>query len=145
MTTRYEWTEAKDTLLVNMWHSDKSVRAITEAMGEGATQMIVRHRARVLGLPLRDQRPQWTPERVEQARALRAQGLRLEDIAKIMRASKDTISVKTRGPKEEPPHVKPRTCLKCGDTFPSHGPGHRLCDKCRRYASDHSHLWGKSL
>lgn len=25
---------------------------------------------------------------------------------------------------------KQRTCLKCNKSFPSFGPGHRICDRC---------------
>lgn len=30
------------------------------------------------------------------------------------------------------PDAKPRTCLKCGETFDSTGPGNRICSPCNR-------------
>lgn len=28
-------------------------------------------------------------------------------------------------------NAKPRTCLKCGNEFPSRGPENRICDRCK--------------
>ena len=30
----------------------------------------------------------------------------------------------------------PRACLRCGETFDSEGPGNRLCDCCREFATN---------
>lgn len=40
---------------------------------------------------------------------------------------------------EANPDAKPRTCLKCGKTFDSTGPGNRICPRCNR-ENDKLHL-----
>ncbi len=43
--------------------------------------------------------------------------------------------VKKKPKKDESPHkiqTTPRTCLRCGITFESTGPGNRICGPCSR-------------
>jgi uncharacterized OB-fold protein len=43
--------------------------------------------------------------------------------------------------RSDPAKLTPRTCLKCGQDFPSSGPGHRICSGCtgknREWLSTH--------
>lgn len=74
------------------------------------------------------------PDTTEDLFALRAQGLKMRDIAARTGLSLSTVSarlgLKVAKPRKQRQTVE-RKCLGCGNTFDSEGPHNRLCNRCR--------------
>ena len=70
--------------------------------------------------------------------ALRAQGLKMRDIAARTGLSLSCVSsrlgLKVAKPRKAP-EGQQRKCLCCEHTFWSSGPGNRLCNSCRRQSA----------
>lgn len=91
----------------------------------------------------------WTPERLERLRELWAdERLTPADIAEQIGTTDDSVryavsayKLPKRGSyavvrrrRAAKAALPKRPCIRCRTPFPSHGPHHRMCDACRRYA-----------
>lgn len=73
-----------------------------------------------------------TEDKKRRARALRAAGATYREIAALIGVSISSverylIDDDFRAPEKQ---IKQRSCLRCGKTFDSWGPGNRLCSRC---------------
>lgn len=68
--------------------------------------------------------------------ALYRAGATIAEIMRLTGLSKSTV--RRRIEMDIRPRAKnqPRKCLCCGNVFVSHGPGNRMCSRCRARAAD---------
>lgn len=73
---------------------------------------------------------------------LHDEGLSYEEIAAYCGLTRAAVKARIARAREQdasdPPRIKkaPRKCLCCGTMFLSHGPGNRMCARCRERAAD---------